>query len=132
MKDVKGIGNKVINKKMVLFSVIILILILLVNGLAYSMIGSQVDTTTLQIRDIAVTSEKLNIAGTTSSSAQAFTRYSYTIVNDSLYLTLRYVLVNPFHRNGDFDITIDDNLIGINKVYLQGKDDEDLRLVWGN
>jgi len=121
-----------INKKMVLYIVLILILVLLASGLMYSMIGSLVNTQTLLIRDITVSSEKLHITGTTSNSAQAFTKYSYTIENDILYLKLRYALVNPFHQSGDFNIIINDNLVGINKIYLQGQKYDDLQLVWGN
>lgn len=121
-----------VNRKIALFTIIGLILVFIASGIAYSFIGNKVDTGSLQIKEIDAANNKLYIAGTTINSGMAFVGYDYSIVKDSLYLTTRYVLVNPFHKNGDFNITINSNFAEINKIYLQGKDVTDLKLIWSN
>lgn len=119
-----------VKKKTMLFTVLGLILILFILGIAYSTIGNKVNTASIHIKDIAVANNKLQIIGTTTNSGLAFTSNDYKIVNDSIFLVLRYAIVNPLHRSGDFNIMIEDNLAGVSKVYLKGSDEQDLQLVW--
>lgn len=119
------------NKK-ILCVVIIIIGILLIGSIKYLMVGNGVNTNSLFVKNIDVNNDKLYIAGLTINSGEAFAGYDYTIENENLYLKLRYTIVNQFHGNGDFSITINDNLMNIEKIYLQGKESEDLKLVWTN
>lgn len=119
------------NKK-ILCVVIIIIGILLIGSIRYLMVGNEVNTNSLFVKNIDVNNDKLYIAGLTINSGEAFAGYDYTIENENLYLKLRYTIVNQFHGNGDFSITINDNLMNIKKIYLQGKESEDLKLVWTN
>jgi hypothetical protein len=122
----------VFKRKKTLYVAVIIIVILLIGSIRYLTVGNGVNTKSLFVNDIEVNNEKLHIVGTTTSSALAFAGYYYTIENQSLYLKLRYTIVNQFHSNGDFSITINDNLMNIKKIYLQGMESEDLELVWTN
>lgn len=72
----------------------------------------------------------VEIKGTTVSSAKAFVKHKYKIKDDVLYLKLRYALATKKNRSGDFNITITDDLSNVNKIYLQGKSKDDLKLLW--
>lgn len=104
--------------------------IILIGGTVYLAFGSVADTYAVVIENLKVDNETLQICGTTASSAEAFDGYNYTINNDTLYLKLRYGIVNPIHHNGDFNIILHDDLKNIKCIYLQGSKTEDKKLVW--
>lgn len=106
------------------------IAIILIITIAYLSVGSGVNTGIIIIENVVVSNEKIEIQGTTVSSAKAFTGYDYIIKDDALYLKLRYSIVNPMKRSGSFDIKLKDEFKDIKFIYLQDNDTEDKKLVW--
>lgn len=120
-----------IHKKSLL-SLIIFMVIVLISSITYLEFGLYVNTGVLHIKNIAVSNQNLQVLGTTTNSGEAFAGYNYTMENSNLYLKLRYSVVNPIHRSGDFNITIKENVKNIKNAYLQGSKPEDKKLIWTN
>ncbi|MGK0465554.1 hypothetical protein [Clostridium sp.] len=108
---------------------IILITAILISITMYLAIGTGVSTGSIFIENITKNNRTPQITGMTSDSALVYSGYSYKIKGDSLYLKLRYSLVSPFHRDGKFNISLNDNLENIKHIYLQGNKTEDTKPV---
>ncbi|MDE6319443.1 MAG: hypothetical protein K2M22_07025 [Lachnospiraceae bacterium] len=76
------------------------------------------------LTNISLSDTALNAAGTFTSSGNSFRKYVYTIKENSLYITVYGGLVSNKYPNGDFTIDIQDDLHGINTVYLKSGDEE--------
>lgn len=114
-----------------LLILIIVITIIIAGGTVYLTIGKVIDTNLVHIENLKVDNEKLQVCGATSSSAEAFNGYNYTINDNILYLKLRYSIVSPIHHNGDFNIIIlNNNFKNIKYIYIQGNKIEDKKLIW--
>jgi hypothetical protein len=109
---------------------VIVIIIIAAGSILYLAVGKVIDTNSVHIENLKVDNDKLQVRGTTFSSAEAFDGYNYTINDNSLYLKLRYSIVNPIHHDGDFNIILHDNLKNIKYIYIQGKRAEDKKLIW--
>lgn len=81
--------------------------------------GSEVAFTNISLSDT-----ELNAAGTFIASGKSFRKYAYTIKDNSLYITVYGGLVRNKYPNGDFIIDIQDDLQGIDTVYLKSGDEE--------
>lgn len=99
-------------------------------GFFYYVEGEYASTDTIGIQSIEVLEDTIYLIGYTSSSATGFNKYMYTSDNDALYIRLKYSLVSRVIPSGDFSITINEPTVDINKIYIQGKDQKDIRLVW--
>lgn len=74
--------------------------------------------------DISLSDIELNATGTFMASGKSFRKYDYTIKENSLYITVYGGLVSNKYPNGDFIIDIQDDLQGIDTVYLKSGDEE--------
>lgn len=81
--------------------------------------GSEVAFTNISLSDT-----ELNAAGTFIASGKSFRKYAYAIKDNSLYITVYGGLVRNKYPNGDFIIDIQDDLQGIDTVYLKSGDEE--------
>jgi hypothetical protein len=115
-------------KLLVIFASITTILISC--NIAYFAIGLVVSTRSVCTKDIIAGHKTIKISGTTSNSGEAFAGYNDTIKKDTLYLKLRYSIVNPIHHSGDFNIILDNNIGNVKYIYLQGNKIDDKKLVW--
>lgn len=114
---------------------IIIMFLVFVIGKLYFTLGRTVDTETIVIPEQGITvnadNSGFSLMGTTESSSMAFVKHKYKIKDDSLYLWLRYALTTKRSKSGDFEIAITDNdFSAVNKIYLQGKSRDDLKLLW--
>ena len=112
-------------------TVILGIFILL--GLAYFIIfiyGSYIHVESYGVKEINVQNDNLHFKGYTMSSALTFSGYKYKIKNENVYIRLRYSLPSIFNRDGMSDISIKNNFEGVKNVYLQGREKNDIRLIW--
>ncbi len=109
---------------------LIISLLFVIFGYFYFVEGMYVDTATIGIKNIKVSEENISIEGFTTSSATGFSKYTYYIQNDNLYLKLKYSLVNKVNSEGDFNLTIHEPSAQIRKIFIQGRDQLDQRLVW--
>ena len=116
-------------KKILIGSISIIVLILAV-GITYMSIGLRANTNSLIINNISLNNKTLQITGTTTGSGEAFAGYGYSIKDDNLYLKIRYSIVNPMHRIGDFNISIKGEAYKVKKIYLLGNKAEDIKLIW--
>jgi hypothetical protein len=125
-----NVGGLVSDYKKKLFVIAIFITVIFGSIIIYLVFGVYVDTYGTSAEIISVSDKDMKISGGTASSGQAFAGYNYTIKDDNLYLKLRYCIVNPIHRYGDFNITIKGNMKNIKNVYLQGIKSEDKKVVY--
>lgn len=118
-------------RKIVTAVIIIFIMIILILGYRTFIHGCYVPTEVIWATQIKVEDNELIIAGNTSESATGFSDYKYKIVNENLYLQLRYSIVSKVNSSGHFDIDIiDDDLKSVKKIFLQGGQSEDIELIW--
>lgn len=96
-------------------------------GYVYLLHGTPASPETLMIRQISLDQGRLQLSGTTSSSAAGYSGYSYTIEDGKLYIRLRYSLLSS---SGDFAIDMPTKEATIRNVYLQGSSSDDVRLLW--
>jgi len=102
-------------------------------GLTYFVVfvyGSYIHVKNYPVREITVEDNQLNFRGTTGSSAQAFSGYRYQIKGEEVYIKIRYSIAGIFNRDGDSEISIEDNFVNVQRVYLQGRKKDDIRLIW--
>ncbi|WP_096153293.1 hypothetical protein [Bacillus sp. FJAT-45066] len=130
-------------KKQVVISLITLFVIcaIVFSFYIYKTIHHQdiVNTETVLINEVKLEHQHLHISGDTIYSAIFFTR-DYEIKydgEDTLYVQLMYQRTDKNNASGRFDIHFyfggefsNVESTKINKVYLQGKDPEDVRLIW--
>ncbi|WP_216827418.1 hypothetical protein [Alkalihalobacterium elongatum] len=115
----------------VFLSVLIIILAIGVGiTFYYFIVGEYVTSEAIGIQEINVLEDSIILKGFTVSSAAGFSNYSYEINNDKLYIRLRYSIVSPINPVGDFSIIIRKPTKDIHSILIQGKDKEDLRLIW--
>lgn len=112
------------------YSLIIILLMIIFFTVTYLKDGTVVDTGSLFVTRTEIIGDKLFIYGSTANSGQAFAAYSYITKDNNIYVKLKYSIVNPFNKYGDFIIVINEHLTSINNVYLQGNRADDLKLVW--
>ncbi|MFL0248771.1 hypothetical protein [Candidatus Clostridium stratigraminis] len=118
-----------IPKSIITFVVILVITI----GLIYShffIFGSYADIESIIVQEVNVDDYFISVIGTTTKSAEGFSGYNYWIENKNLYIRLRYSLVSKFNPTGDFKIEQGGAFEGIQKVYLRGSKEGNLKLLW--
>lgn len=86
---------------------------------------------TLAVISSGVKEGELVLSGTTESSAAGYSGYSYRVTDGKLILKIRYVpFADHWHPSGDFRVVLSDkDMMGIQQVYLYGKDSKE-RLLW--
>ena len=116
--------------KKILLVIIIPITIIIISSIFYFAFGAVINTWEVATTNITVNDETIKISGTTLNSSKSFACYNYIIKNNTLYLKLRYSIINPIHHSGDFNITLNYNSENIKDIYFQGNKTEDKKLVW--
>ncbi|MEB1808407.1 MAG: hypothetical protein LPK26_14140 [Bacillaceae bacterium] len=116
--------------KIVLSCLALLVSLIVGFGFFYYVEGEYAATDTIGLTTIDILEDTIHLKGYTSSSATGFSKYMYTSVNDALYIRLKYSLVSRVNPNADFSITIIEPTVDINQIYIQGKDHQDIRLIW--
>ncbi|MCD8501388.1 MAG: hypothetical protein LRY71_06460 [Bacillaceae bacterium] len=121
-----------LNKKSkIMIAMVIAILLLLSTfyfvGFVY---GSYIGVENYSVREITVQDNILHLTGTTNSSGQAYSGYSYKVKDENVYIKIRYSLVSTFNQSGEANIVIEDNFKDVENVYLQGSKRDDNRLIW--
>lgn len=119
-------------KKTKLFIMGISICIIIASIFAYINLvrGTPADTKSIIINQIELKDAEMFVEGMTTYSAVGFSGYKYTIKDENLYLQLRYTLVNKINPHGDFSFRIEDDFKDINKIFLQGSEPNDTKLIW--
>ncbi len=117
------------NKKLVLA----LSLIILMPIACYYVVfvhGSYINVEHYGVREVLLEDDSLSFKGYTAGSGDAFSGYKYEIIDENVYLRLRYSIVSRFNRSGSSNILIHDDFSGVKNVYLQGRDKDSLRLIY--
>ena len=120
-------------KKIIKIAIIVLIIIIIIFVLArygWRLFGFNACTNPDSIGAIVEIKEnRIVLNGGTMSSAPAFVGYIYKVVDDNLYIGIKYnFLFGFFDRIGDFHIEIKCNTEEINKIYF--KDGSTEKLIW--
>lgn len=92
--------------------------------------GSYIEVENYSVREITVQDNILHLTGTTNSSGQAYSGYSYEMKDGNVYIKIRYSLVSRFNQSGEANIVIEDDFENVENVYLQGSKKDDTRLIW--
>jgi hypothetical protein len=113
----------------ILILVGILVILITIFLYIYAFRGFPSNPDTIVINSSDVTDGKLVLNGSTVYSAAGYSGYSYQVSDGKLMLKIRYVLVNHWHRSGDFRIVLSEkDMMAIQQVYVYSKGSE--RLVW--
>ena len=131
-----GKGDKVKKTiKIILWSLVSIVLVVAVSVLSarygWKLFGFRYceDISRLYVESIEVADNTVTLNGNTMASAPAFVGYTYKIVDDKLYIGMKYNLLLGFtQRLGAFDITIKTNTSKITQVFL--KDSQDEKRIW--
>lgn len=117
-------------RKKVILVIFIPVLITTITIITYLSVGIEINTGSIFVQNASLNNESIQVTGDTASSGLAYAGYSYNTNGDSLFIKLRYVLANPIHKYGAFNISIKEIPKNIKKVYIQGKETSDIKLVW--
>jgi hypothetical protein len=107
----------------ILFAVGFVLAALFINAAVFA---NDTNTQTVWVKNIKVNSTGVSLSGDTGSSAEGFNGFSYRIIGDQLYIKPRYFLGG----SGAFDIHIYENMDKINIIYLQGREINDIKIIW--
>jgi hypothetical protein len=78
---------------------------------------------------IYIEENRITLSGNTSASAPSFVGYTYKVVDNNLYIGMKYnLLFGFFKRLGHFDITINYETKDLGKIYF--KDGSSQKLIW--
>ena len=89
-----------------------------------------VNTAEIVISDIDVNKDSIGIKGGISGSGLAFISCKYIIRNSDIYLNFKYALVTKRNRKGSFNLLFSDDFKNIKNIYIQGKNENDSKLIW--
>lgn len=123
---------KSMGKKSKMITCLICIVVIAV-ALIYSNIcifGSYVITDSIIVQETRIDDYSIRLKGTTASSATGFSGHKLIYNDKILYVKLKYSLVSQFNPSGDFLIEEGGYYEGVKKVYLQGPQENDLKLIW--
>ena len=95
--------------------------------LYYFKIGTYVNTDAIIIHEMKLDDYILKLNGNTLNSGQGYSGYRLQHKNKSLFIQLRYSLVSFFNPSGEFVIVKPGLYEGIEAIYLQGRDPEDIK-----
>ncbi|MCT8136750.1 zf-HC2 domain-containing protein [Anaerobacillus sp. CMMVII] len=119
----------------------LLILAVILTAIVFEYLNQPrpVDTNSIIIQEIVIENNQLTVIGDTAHSALWYSG-EYEINYDgveTLYLIPRYRQVSKENSSGRFVINhefrgelLELDLASINKIYLQGKNPSDIRLIW--
>ncbi|WP_096154161.1 hypothetical protein [Bacillus sp. FJAT-45066] len=108
-----------------------IIAIFIFLGYLFFVEGQYVSTNTIGVQEIEVSEEEIFIKGISSDSGNGFSKHTYFLEDENLYIKLKYSIVSIFNPAGDFNIIITQPTNEIKKIYIQGNKKDDKRLVWG-
>ena len=87
------------------------------------------DINRLYVENIEVTDNIVMLRGNTAASAPAFVGYTYKIVEDKLYIGMKYNLLFGFtQRLGAFNISLKTDTSKITQIFL--KDEQKEKRIW--
>lgn len=110
--------------------IIVIIVLVAIVGLVLFVLNrsdedmKSVTNSELTFTNVSLSDTALNATGIFTASGKSFREYVYTIEGDALYITIYGGLVSNKCPNGDFIIDIQDDLQGVNTVYLKSGDEE--------
>lgn len=115
-------------------ALLVIMALVFIFGKLYFSMGRTVETEAIIIPEQGITvnadDSGFTIKGSTKSKTLAFVSHKYKIKDGNLYLRLRCALALKKKTN-EFAITIkDDNFSSVERIYLQGKSKDDVRLLW--
>ena len=117
-------------RKKIIIAVLITIPIITISIIIGLAVGTVTNTGSIFVQNVSVNNEEIQVKGDSESSVVGYAGYSYNIDGSSLFIKLRYSLYNPFHKGGAFDINIKEISKDIKKVYIQGQEASDVKLIW--
>lgn len=118
------------------FNITVFVIVLSILSLSVYLLGTL--TICARINAIAVskpivTEQSVEIKGLFMDSAADFRGYGYKIINGDLYVSIK-ISRFPFRQKliGDINVFIEDfNIKSINRIYLKGEKEDDVKLIWG-
>ncbi len=112
-------------------TLIAVILIALLAGRIYIAYGKVAAPQSIIVKEIKVEDNRLEMKGNTISRALGFVSHKYKIKDGDLFLKLRFAFGAKKQRQGTFQVIFEEkDLREVKKAYLQGKQKDDLKLIW--
>jgi hypothetical protein len=117
-----------LQKILILVGILVILITIFLYVYAFRGFPSNPDTIVINSSDLK--DGKFVLGGSTVNSATAYSGYSYQVTDGKLMLKIRYVLVNHWHRSGDFRIVLSEkDMMTIQQVFIHSKGNKE-RLVW--
>lgn len=119
----------IMNNKKIVCGLSLAIMIPVVFYYNVFMHGSYINVEHYDVREVLLEDDSLSFKGYIYSSADAFSGYKYEVIDENVYLSLRYSMVSRFNRSASSKILINDDFSSVKNVYLLGRGNDDVRLI---
>ena len=80
--------------------------------------------------NLVVLESEIFISGDTNNSSMGFSGFDYKIINNEMFIRLKYSLVSSVHRLGRYEIRVFIDTKDIEKIFLKGRPFGDLKEIW--
>jgi hypothetical protein len=131
LKGVFAININTTKFKFIKIGIPILILLLIGGIFLFNIIiPKPMVTQYIVTESIKVADNKIQLTGTTSSSAALYEKYTYKLENEKLYIKLYYSTFSFKSKTGNFNITLNGDYKTLKAVYLQGSSKDDVKCIW--
>jgi hypothetical protein len=108
--------------------IIIAVLFLKISGSS----GRLLDTKYIMTDEVKITDNMLELKGACTKRVLVYKSHQYEIEGNALFLEIRFSKAEELNNiDNHFEIVIaDEALAGVSRIFLQGKKEEDQKVIW--
>jgi hypothetical protein len=111
----------------VIVAIIIVVLFLKISGSS----GRLLDTKYIMTDEVKITDTMLEVKGACTKTVLVYKSHRYEIEGNALYLEIRFSKAEELDIDNHFEIVIEDEALArVSEVFLQGKKEEDQKMIW--
>ncbi|MGI6607058.1 MAG: hypothetical protein ACOX2X_08460 [Peptococcia bacterium] len=111
----------------VIVAIIIAVLFLKISGSS----GRLLDTKYIMTDEVKITDNMLEVKGACTKTVLVYKSHRYEIEGNALYLEIRFSKAEELDIDNHFEIVIEDEALArVSEVFLQGKKEEDQKMIW--
>lgn len=115
------------SNRIILFTIVLILVLLAFAYYLFLRIKSDpVNSSEIALSDMMLYDQDFSAQCTFVSSGKSFRKYDYSIVGETMYLTIFGGLVSADYPTGDFTIWIQDDFKDVKKVVLKSGEKEEL------
>lgn len=107
--------------------IIIAVLFLKISGSS----GRLLDTKYIMTDEVKITDNMLELKGACTKRVLVYKSHQYEIEGNALFLEIRFSKAEELDIDNHFEIVIEDEALArVSEVFLQGKKEEDQKMIW--